>query len=70
MGAVDEVIGVYAAAGRIIKARLVADGSGLCNVDETHAPTIGGTTLRVLFAVAAQRSLVISKLDVESAFLL
>jgi len=37
---------------------------------ETHAPTIGGTSLRVLLAVAAQRKLIISKLDVESAFLI
>ena len=52
------------------KARLVADGSGQRDVDETHAPTIGGTSLRVLLAVAAQRGYCISKLDVESAFLI
>jgi len=52
------------------KARLVADGSGQRDVEETHAPTIGGTTLRVVLAVAAKRGYVISKLDVESAFLI
>jgi len=46
------------------KARLVADGSGQRDVDETHAPTIGGTSLSVLLAVAAQRGHFISKLDV------
>ena len=50
------------------KARLVADGSGQRDVDEIHAPTIRGTSLRVLLAVVAQRSMTISKLDVESAF--
>jgi len=52
------------------KARLVADGSGQRDVDETHAPTIGGTSLRVVLAVAAKRGSIISKLDVESAFLI
>lgn len=52
------------------KARLVADGSGQRDVDETHAPTIGGTSLRVVLAVAAKRGQFISKLDVESAFLI
>ena len=62
----------YADSGEIekYKARLVADGSGQIDVDETHAPTVGGTTLRVLLAVAAQKNLHISKLDVESAFLI
>jgi len=52
------------------KAGLVADGSGQRDVDETHAPTIGGTSLRIIFAVVAQRGHFISKLDVESAFLI
>jgi hypothetical protein len=53
------------------KARLVADGSQQQGEDmDTHAPTIGGTTLRVLFAIAAMTGAHISKLDVESAFLI
>ena len=60
----------YADTGLIekFKARLVADGSQQ-EKGEQHAPTIGGTTLRVVLAVAAATRAVISKFDVESAFL-
>lgn len=51
------------------KARLVADGSSQTEED-THAPTVGGTSLRILFAIAAKTGAKISKLDVESAFLI
>jgi len=51
------------------KARLVADGS-VQSEEDTHAPTVGGTSLRILFAIAAKTGAKISKLDVESAFLI
>lgn len=54
------------------KARLVAQGfsqiKGL-NYDETYAPVVRFTSLRLLFAYAARRGLDIFHLDVETAFL-
>jgi len=52
------------------KARCVADGSKQTDVDDTHAPTIGATTLRIALAIAAADGMVRSKVDVESAFLI
>ena len=54
------------------KARLVAQGysqiKGL-NYDETYAPVVRFTSLRLLFAYAARRGLDMYHLDVETAFL-
>ena len=62
----------YADTGAIekYKARCVADGSKQTDVDDTHAPTIGATTLRIALAIAAGDGMTRSKVDVESAFLI
>ena len=65
MTAVDELTRRY-------KARLVARG---CNqlrgidFDESFSPVVKITTLRILFACAAQRGWRIHQLDVETAYL-
>jgi len=52
------------------KARCVADGSKQTDTEDTHAPTIGATTLRTLMAVSVAAGHVRSTADVESAFLI
>jgi hypothetical protein len=52
------------------KARCVADGSKQNDADDTHAPTIGATTLRTLLAVSVAAGHARSTADVESAFLI
>jgi hypothetical protein len=52
------------------KARRVADGSQQTDVDDTHAPTVGAVTLRIVLTVSAREKMRHSKVDVESAFLI
>ena len=62
----------YASGETRYKTRLVAQGfsqiKGI-NYDETYSPVVRFTSLRLLFAFAAQRDLDIYHLDVETAFL-